>query len=118
VRQLVGTETLISGTIGVGVKKGVAVSVGVGVDVSVNVSVGGSGVNVSVGSCVGGSGVNVAVDSCVGGDKVCDKATRVNSATTVCAALVLIALGSSSAMLGKAQAKTTTDKMTIVKETR
>jgi hypothetical protein len=101
----VGTETLISGTTGVGVKNGVAVSVGDGVDVSVGVIVGGSGVNVSVGSCEVG-------------ENVADKAAWVNSATTVCAALVLIALESCSAMVGKAQAKTTIDKMPIVKETR
>jgi len=95
----VGTETLICGTSGVDVKAAVAV-------------------NVCVGVKVGGSGVNVNVGSCKVGDKVTDKTAWVNPAITVCAAEVLMAPGSCRSMVGKAQAKTTIDKVMIVKETR
>jgi len=101
----VGTETLICGTTGVGVKASVAVSVGDGVDVDVGVKVGSSGVNVSVGSCK------------VGGN-VSDRAAWTNPAITVCAAAVLIAPESCNVIAGKAQAKTTIDKMMIVKVIR
>jgi hypothetical protein len=87
------------------VKSGVAVSVWVGVSVNVGVRVGCSDVNVSVGSCKVGKAVT-------------DAATWVNPATTVCAAAVLMAPWSCSVMIGRAQARTTIDKMTIVRETR
>ena len=100
-----GTETLICGTIGVEVNNGVAVSVWVDVSVNVDVKVGGSGVNVSVGSCKVGKASTEA-------------ATWVNPATTVCAAAVLIAPESCNVMAGIAQAKTTIDKVIIIRETR
>ena len=76
---MVGTETLISGISGAGVKARVAVSVCVGVSVSVGVKVGGTGVN-----------VNVEVASNVA-DKVACGTFCVSPAITVCAADVLIA---------------------------
>lgn len=91
--------------IGVEVNIGVAVSVWVGVSVNVGVKVGGSGVNVSVGCCKVGKASTEA-------------ATWVNPATTVCAAAVLIAPESCNVIAGKAQDRTTIDKMIIVSESR
>jgi hypothetical protein len=106
-RQFVGTETLICGTTGVGVKANVAVNVWVGVSVSVD-----------VGEKVGSSGVNVCVGACKVGGKVSERAVWTKPAITVCAAAVLMAPESGSATAGKTQANTTTGKMIIVEKIR
>ena len=93
-RQLVGTDTLISGISKVAVIGRVAVRVSVGVIVSVGVNVGGSGVKVNDA---------VEVISRVGEENSCG-AFCVNPATTVCAAAVLIAPVSGVEMAGTAQA--------------
>jgi hypothetical protein len=107
----VGTETLICGT------TGVEVNIGVGVSVSVGVS-DGVGVSVKVGVKVGGSGVTVNVGSCKVGNASTEAATWVNPATTVCAAAVLIVPESCKVIAGIAQAKTTSDNVIIVSESR
>jgi len=102
----VGTDTLISGTSGVGVKTWVAVMVSVGD-------------KVIVGEEVGDSGVNVSVGSGIVGDNISSRAARVSPAITVSAAVVLIALVSSGKVMpGIAHARTTIDNVIIVKESR
>ena len=86
-----------------GVKANVAVNVWVGVDVDVN---------------VGNSGVDVSVSSGETGYEVIDRAVCTNPAITVCAAAVLIALGSCNVMAGMAQARTAIDRAMTIRETR
>ena len=79
-------------------------------------------VSVAVGVCDGvkvrDSDVGVIVDSISVGAKVADKAVSTNPATTVWAAAVLISPGLCIVMVGKTQANSIPDRMTIVKEIR
>jgi len=79
-------------------------------------------VSVAVGGCdgvrVGDSDVGVIVDSIRAGAKVADNAVSMNPAMTVCAAAVLISPGLCIVMVGKIQANSIPDRMTIVKEIR